>query len=241
MPVKTGCGVVRGFTAIVLAVVLSGFTGACQSIESRVIEAGTISTADPAMGMFDPSISGRVALPEGEAAEAPPGFVSFCFRFPDQCDSPADEPRIVSLTESLKATLSRINAGVNDTLIWRSDFDHYDIREYWTIPADGVGDCEDYALMKRKLLMEEGVSANALRLAKAFLPDGDLHLVLVVATDAGDYVLDSADRDIRAWNETRLTWVERQSGADPRQWVIARGPTTPPMQMASSESPSLLP
>ncbi len=100
--------------------------------------------------------------------------------------------------------LSAVNANVNDTPVWESDDNHYDIREHWTIPSDGIGDCEDYALMKRKILIDDGVSTNLLRLATAYLPDGALHTVLIVVTDGGDYILDSVTRDIRDWNETSL-------------------------------------
>ena len=37
-----------------------------------------------------------------------------------------------------------------------TDMDHWGVVERWNYPDDGYGDCEDYALEKRKLLMQAG-------------------------------------------------------------------------------------
>ena len=42
---------------------------------------------------------------------------------------------------------------------------HYGRAEYWNIPTDGYGDCEDYALTKRRDLIAAGFPAQALRIA----------------------------------------------------------------------------
>ena len=39
---------------------------------------------------------------------------------------------------------------------------HYGIADYWTLPTDGKGDCEDYALLKRHELIRLGWPSSAL-------------------------------------------------------------------------------
>jgi hypothetical protein len=40
--------------------------------------------------------------------------------------------------------------------------EHWGVIEQWDYPADGKGDCEDYALFKRKILVDEGFPRQAL-------------------------------------------------------------------------------
>jgi predicted transglutaminase-like cysteine proteinase len=96
---------------------------------------------------------------------------------------------------------------------------HYGRADYWTIPTDGYGDCEDYALTKRKMLMEHGFSAAALRVAIVVTPNQERHAVLTVVTDKGDYVLDNLKDEVLPWNLTGFRWVERQNPASPLAWV----------------------
>jgi len=100
---------------------------------------------------------------------------------------------------------------------------HYGRSDYWTIPADDFGDCEDYALAKRKLLLQAGLSPRGLRVAIATLPDGEAHAVLTVVTDQGDYVLDSRNDAVLPWRAAKLTWVARQTGEAMRWALVGRG------------------
>src|SRR5581483_5642251 len=97
------------------------------------------------------------------ATEPPPGFTSFCIRFVDQCAS--DGPERMALTPAGWVQLQEINEEVNRELTPEDDMIHYGVAEVWTIPTDGRGDCEDYALLKRKKLIAAGFPIRALRLA----------------------------------------------------------------------------
>lgn len=46
---------------------------------------------------------------------------------------------------------------VNETIKYCTDIQQYNILENWTLPRTGLGDCEDYALLKRKILIDAGV------------------------------------------------------------------------------------
>jgi Bacterial transglutaminase-like cysteine proteinase BTLCP len=37
-----------------------------------------------------------------------------------------------------------------------TDLDHWGIIEKWSYPDDGYGDCEDYVLLKRRLVIQAG-------------------------------------------------------------------------------------
>jgi predicted transglutaminase-like cysteine proteinase len=50
------------------------------------------------------------------------------------------------------------------------------------------------------------------------------HLVLVVATTAGDIVLDNLTDAIRPWKHTSYRWLKIQSSSDARFWSEIREP-----------------
>jgi predicted transglutaminase-like cysteine proteinase len=100
-----------------------------------------------------------------------------------------------------------------------ADDKHYGRLEFWTIPADGYGDCEDYALAKRARLIETGFPAGLLRLALVITPRGARHVVLTVSTSQGDYLLDSLFDQILPWDQAGYRWLMRQKTEDARGWA----------------------
>ena len=173
-------------------------------------------------------------------AAAPAGFISFCLRFPDQCTAPANAPSGIVETALVWQTLSRVNSAINGAIAPEDDRDHYGRAEYWTIPTDGLGDCDDYALAKRKALIDAGFPQNALRVAVVRTWYGERHTVLTVATDRGDYVLDNLRPDVLAWTGADYTWVERQAADNPWNWVDLEsdGSAT---RIAAAEEPAVAP
>jgi predicted transglutaminase-like cysteine proteinase len=93
-----------------------------------------------------------------------------------------------------------------------------------------VGDCEDYVLLKRKLLAQAGWPLSALLITVVRKADGEGHAVLTVRTDRGDLILDNLAADIKVWNETPYLFVKRQSEQNTGRWVSiddARGANVP--------------
>ena len=167
------------------------------------------------------------AMPDTSvAAVTPPGFISFCVRFADQCDAPQHAPSTVALTESAWRTMQQVNAASNAAIWAEDDAVHYGRAEYWTIPTDGYGDCEDYALAKRKELIAAGFPEPALRIAIVVTPREARHAVLTVVTDKGDFVLDNLRNDVVAWNAAGYNWIERQDPMRPLGWVSLQQPAT---------------
>ncbi len=129
----------------------------------------------------------------------------------------------MTFDEHLWDTLEAVNERVNRTVTNEDDKAHYGRAEYWTIVTDGYGDCEDFALTKRKELIDSGLPEKALRVAIVRTWRKELHAVLTVATDRGDYVLDSRTWEILPWNRAEYVWISRQDANDPMGWVTLQG------------------
>jgi len=175
--------------------------------------------------------SAPIAL--GDSAPPPHGFVEFCQRQPGDCAAPEKtKKKPIALSKARWFELETVNAMVNHLIVAKTDLDLYSRNEYWTLPVD-AGDCEDFALLKRRQLVERGWPAQALLLSVGYDVDGRAHAVLMVATDKGDYVLDNLTDEILPWWETPYDWSIRQSGRDPQEWVQLR-PASPSEDVAST-------
>jgi predicted transglutaminase-like cysteine proteinase len=159
----------------------------------------------------------------GAAARAPIGYVEFCNELPKECAATNSEPRDVVLTSKVWKDLVRVNKWVNDTIAPITDMDHWGLVEKWSYPDDGKGDCEDYVLLKRRMLMQAGWPREALLITVVRDKKGDGHAVLTVKTDKGDFVLDNQEEQVLLWSETGYRFVKRQSLSNPNNWV-ALGP-----------------
>jgi predicted transglutaminase-like cysteine proteinase len=170
----------------------------------------------------------------------PIGYVKFCLTFKSECSSygliEAFRPDLLRPTPEIWANLRRINTAVNEAVRPVSDDELYGKAEYWTYPA-GAGDCEDYLLLKKKLLEEAGLPANALRITVALDENRQGHAVLTVTTTDGDYILDNRRNDIRLWNTTGYTFLKRQSAHNPQHWVALRETATPAKATTASQTP----
>lgn len=110
--------------------------------------------------------------------------------------------------------VNAINREVNRDVRKATDYDLYGLLEYWSLPRviDGrmYGDCEDYALEKRRRLVAAGVPASALSMAVAVTARGEVHAVLVVRFQSGDWVLDNLTPWATPWEDLNYSWVQRQ-------------------------------
>lgn len=164
-----------------------------------------------------------VPIEEGSPALAPFQHVRFCMRYPDDCKSDPADVIAVELTAEVSELLNRVNHDVNATIIPMQKSDGVDINDRWTI-GPAAGDCNDYAVTKRHQLLNSGLPSRALRLAVVRTPSGIGHLVLVVATTKGDFVLDNLVETIRPWQITKYQWLKIQSAKDARYWYEVRQP-----------------
>jgi predicted transglutaminase-like cysteine proteinase len=169
-----------------------------------------------------------------EAPTRPPiGWTDFCIEYAPECDTKPLEARDVVLTPKAWRDLSRINTWVNDSVWPITDMDHWGVVERWNYPDDGYGDCEDYVLLKRKMLLQAAWPRQALLITVVRDRNGDGHAVLTVKTDKGEFILDNQNPEILLWSETGYHFVKRQSQTDPNNW-IALGEQRPNIATATS-------
>lgn len=153
-----------------------------------------------------------------KATSIPVGAAEFCKSHAQECQPNARVVDAVTLTEARWAELLKINARFNQSVVPVTDQDLYHVAEFWTYP-NGYGDCEDYALAKRRDLINAGWPASTLLMAVVRQTNGEGHAVLMVRTDRGDLVLDNQDGAISIWNQTPYKFIKRQSQANPGEWV----------------------
>lgn len=169
--------------------------------------------------------SSAKSLGAGAPVLAPIGWVEFCGHAAHDadCKVPEASPEIVHADARLRRQIARVNRNVNAAVAPMSDMDNYGVEELWAYPDNGRGDCEDYVLLKRRLLIEAGLPRQALLITVVREQNGDGHAVLTVVTDRGDLILDNKRDRIVAWNETGYDFIKRQSAEDPNVWVDLRG------------------
>ena len=156
----------------------------------------------------------------GAETRAPIGWVDFCNDHPEDCRGSTTAPRDIVLTATAWRDLLRVNQWVNDNVKPMTDLDHYGVIEKWAYPVDGYGDCEDYVLQKRKMLVDAGWPEDALLITVVRDKRGEGHAVLTVETDKGDLILDNQNDNVLPWHETGYRFVKRQSQTDVNVWVL---------------------
>jgi predicted transglutaminase-like cysteine proteinase len=150
--------------------------------------------------------------------KTPIGARQFCQSWPEECRPLEADVGPVPLSEATWHELRAVNDRFNSEVQPRTDAEFYSRREYWTYP-DGFGDCEDYALAKRRALMELGWPGATLRLALVRQSNGDAHAVLVAITDLGDFVLDNLEPQVLGWDQTSYHFVKMQTAETLDRWV----------------------
>lgn len=129
----------------------------------------------------------------------------------------------VSLTPERMAELRQVNQFVNSTIVEVTDLEQYGREDVWALPTSGKGDCEDFALLKRKMLIERGWPASALSVTVGATGQGVAHAVLTVTTVQGQWVLDNLTSAILPPSQTGHVYYARQSG---KGWISASGART---------------
>lgn len=151
-------------------------------------------------------------------AQPPYGFVQFCETQPKHCKGHWRGTDRFDATPERLSELDEINRYVNSAIKPVTDIEAYGVEEYWTLPVT-AGDCEDYVLLKRELLIARGWPESALLVTVVRDEHGDGHAVLTARTTQGDFILDNKISDVRIWSATPYQYVMRQSYVNPKAWV----------------------
>ena len=188
-------GITGRYTGLAIAAILFGLSATAQAGEERLYAS------------------------LGDTTRSPIGWVEFCADNPGDCRGGATQPRDIVITQTAWKDLLRVNRWVNETVKPLTDMDHWGVIEKWSLPSDGYGDCEDYVLLKRKMLIDAGWPREALLITVVRDKKGDGHAVLTVVSDHGDLILDNQEAPILLWHETGYRFVKRQAQGDPDRWV----------------------
>ncbi|MDF1599018.1 transglutaminase-like cysteine peptidase [Mesorhizobium sp. YIM 152430] len=186
----------------------------CWSLATFAIVLSTLASTSTVQAHPSPMITGGFT-------SQPIGHYEFCKRKPAECSIRTRDFGTLPMSEELLARLERLTVKVNQAIKPKSDLEIYGVDEYWTYPVD-AGDCEDYALAKRRILLKEGVSTSNLLLTVLRRPNGEGHAVLTVRTDIGDVVLDNLTDAVLNWDETEYLYLKRQATTHTGRWVTIR-------------------
>ena len=161
----------------------------------------------------------KAAFMQVFAETLPPiGYVNFCRERQDDCRYSGPFADLIQLNPRKVAELEQVNSLVNTTIKPATDLEVYGKVEYWTYPKDR-GDCEDYVLLKRLMLIQRGWPESTLLITVVRDENNEGHAVLTVRTDAGDLILDNKRPSIMRYSETPYTFVKRQSERNPLVWI----------------------
>jgi len=157
-------------------------------------------------------------MPTAGRTSQPIGHAVFCKQYASECSVRSKNTKPTELTRKRWAEMTEINRQVNLAVEPVTDLEYYKQEEFWTYPGK-YGDCEDYVLLKRYMLMQAGWPASSLLITVLTQPNGDGHAVLTVRTDRADYVLDNLRMEVKPWNETEYTYLKRQSIKNTGRWT----------------------
>lgn len=196
---------------------------ALAALSVQYAEMASAKTADaksPRLG-FTLMLSRLMPMQIGDQAPQPSGQVEYCARHAWDCAWRSNPDRLFLIDAEKFAELQKVNTGVNSSLEQVEDVDQYGVKEHWTYPVSGWGDCEDYVLEKRRLLINKGWPAYALliTIVSYRYEDGSSkgHAVLTVRTNLGDLVMDLTG-NVMPWQDYPHQFIQRQSPASAVEW-----------------------
>ncbi|MDG4648694.1 transglutaminase-like cysteine peptidase [Roseibacterium sp. SDUM158017] len=200
----------------VLKRALRGFVGVDRVRSMMVVLA--VASVGAVLGTHGANASGSF-LALGARAPEPSGATGLCDRYGWAC---ADAQGRIQFSASMVSEISRINRRVNRAVRAVSDRRQYGVSDLWSYPASGAGDCEDYALAKKRELVAAGYPSALLMLATVHSTRTGPHAVLVLRTEQGDYVLDNLNDEIVPWRASGYSFLRIQSPTSPRVWHSGR-------------------
>ena len=145
------------------------------------------------------------------------GHYDFCKIYNSECNIRTRNIAPTKLTRIRWAEMVEANAYANTQIRAVTDEQLYGVVEKWEFPKT-AGDCEDFALLKRHILIGKGWPESSLLITVVRQKNGDGHAVLTVRTDRGDYILDNLEDLVETWVNTEYTYLKRQTPAHSGRW-----------------------
>ncbi|WP_353644269.1 transglutaminase-like cysteine peptidase [Mesorhizobium sp. WSM2239] len=188
-----------------------------------------------ALAAFAPDAAAR-PMDIGGPTSSPIGHFEFCKKWREECARIAEPSGPEALDEAAWAAVRRINDRINSEIAPKTDRELFGKEELWTFPKI-AGDCEDFALLKRRILIEEqGLSPSNVLLTVVKRQSGEGHAILTLRTTEGDFVLDNLHPAVRSWEAAKgYKFVKRQSSENAAAWVAIGDPGPAPVLSAGSK------
>jgi predicted transglutaminase-like cysteine proteinase len=158
----------------------------------------------------------------GGLTSQPIGHYDFCKANPAECSIRLRDEGAEQMSDDFWKLVVAVNVRVNADVKPMNDIEIFGKDEVWAYPDNGIGDCEDYVLEKRRELIRQGVSPTNLLITVVRKADGEGHAVLTVRTDRGDFVLDNLTDAVRPWDQTGYRFLKRQASNHSGRWVTIR-------------------
>ncbi|KUJ86140.1 hypothetical protein AVO45_04020 [Ruegeria marisrubri] len=175
-----------------------------------VIASGLFATITPMQASASPFLQPVVNAPP------PTGARSLCRQYSWACAASGAK----SLTREQELRIVKaVNRRVNRSTRAVSDQAQYRLKEKWSLPTRRGGDCEDFALLKKRDLVKMGLDPSKLLLATVLDTRRNSHAVLVYRSSYGDLVLDNLTDRIKPWKATRYLFLRMQDPSRPENWV----------------------
>ncbi|MGE0320350.1 MAG: transglutaminase-like cysteine peptidase [Hyphomicrobiaceae bacterium] len=164
-----------------------------------------------------------------EVGRPPTQYVEFCQTRPEECAMSGEAK--IDWTREVREKVSNANTYVNKNCILMPDLEWQGEEDVWGLPFHGRGDCEDFALGKRRRLSQGGIPRAALRLAIGIHATQYIsHVVLLIDTNEGTYTLDNESTELKCWSATEYYFEgrERLDGLwdwyDQAYWKLGHSP-----------------
>ena len=160
------------------------------------------------------SAEAGTAIPTAGPATPPAGFIGFCIHHLRDCSGRSHATPPVSMSDARWRQIDEVQGDVNASIHPRKMNP-----KVWSYSTDGSGDCNTFALTKRRELIERGWPKENLLLVTAVTERGEGHLMLVAHTDQGDLVLDNRVTHVVDWRRLPYHWISIQSPESPTKWL----------------------
>lgn len=170
------------------------------------------------LGACTPAAMLSERMPVGGPTAQPLGAMLFCTAHREECSEEVQPAGPVEMTEILWRELREVQFTVDQRLEPSAAAE-----VAWHYSVDGKATCVQYAMEKRRELIALGLPSGALQLATAITNRGEGHLVLVVDTTQGDWVLDNLRYDVAPWRILPYRWIAREQGGSMVKWVSING------------------
>ena len=148
---------------------------------------------------------------------APKGFGGLCAKYPWAC-SASKQRKLEPL--AVIETARKIKTQVNREVRGATDLQIYGVIDKWLLPLAGKGDCEDFALLKKKRLIDAGIAPSDALMAVVLDRGSETHVVLVLRTPSGEYVLDNLTPSMLRIDATDHVFIAMQKPANPSRWEL---------------------